>query len=234
MVVSVNTRLIVISKVRSSPVHEDAPKTKKLATRTELRATDSTSSSSESDIETYLKPASEIDFNSSFFQTKADDKKSFEQIEKDIFSGINRLSESDSEDEFLVKKATDHPQASVSKKEKLDVKERVIHFEHIHAYNKKMEEARKHVELYKAKKNVKESSVDIADMLAVGETKIVNDNNLSMSAYSSEFETYSDSEKEEWEEINSSENVVIPKKGVEITVEMPGNVRKKKKSHLEF
>lgn len=97
---------------RSSPVHEDAPKTKKLATRTELRATDSTSSSSESDIETYLKPASEIDFNSSFFQTKADDKKSFEQIEKDIFSGINRLSESDSEDEFLVKKATDHPQAS--------------------------------------------------------------------------------------------------------------------------
>ncbi|KAI4468316.1 dna repair protein xp-c / rad4 [Holotrichia oblita] len=214
---------------RSSPVSEisdDAPKTKKRAVNVKVRASDC--SSSESDIETYLKPASEIDLNSSFFQTQTNVKKSFEEIEKNIFSGINRLSESDTDDEFLVKKVADVPQASGSTKDKLDFKERVIHFEHIHAYNKKMEEAKKHVELYKAKKNNKENSIDVADMLAVGETKIVYDNNLSMSAYSSDFETYSDSEKDEWEEINSSENVLIPKKGVEITVELPGNVRKKK------
>ncbi|KAI4468345.1 dna repair protein xp-c / rad4 [Holotrichia oblita] len=217
---------------RSSPVSEisdDAPKTKKRAVNVKVRASDC--SSSESDIETYLKPASEIDLNSSFFQTQTNVKKSFEEIEKNIFSGINRLSESDTEDEFLVKKVADVPQASVSTKDKLDFKERVIHFEHIHAYNKKMEEAKKHVELYKAKKNNKENSIDVADMLAVGETKIVNDN-LSMSAYSSDFETYSDSEKDEWEEINSSENVLIPKKGVEITVELPGNVRKKKRTDI--
>ncbi|KAI4468325.1 dna repair protein xp-c / rad4 [Holotrichia oblita] len=218
---------------RSSPVSEisdDAPKTKKRAVNVKVRASDC--SSSESDIETYLKPASEIDLNSSFFQTQTNVKKSFEEIEKNIFSGINRLSESDTEDEFLVKKVADVPQASVSTKDKLDFKERVIHFEHIHAYNKKLEEAKKHVELYKAKKNNKENSIDVADMLAVGETKIVNDNNLSMSAYSSDFETYSDSEKDEWEEINSSENVLIPKKGVEITVELPGNVRKKKRTDI--
>lgn len=84
---------------RASPtpkIRGNEPPTKKVARSLKLKPADD--SSSESDIENYLKPAAEIDLDSSFFTTVIAEKTSFEDIEKDIFSGVNRLSESESED----------------------------------------------------------------------------------------------------------------------------------------
>lgn len=107
--------------------------------------------------------------------------------------------------------------------------EQLNKFEHIHVYNEKIEEAKRHIEMYEAKKGYRENNINVLDILAVGESKSINDKNMSVSAPSSDFETFSESEKEDWEEIGSTdETALIPKEGVQITVELPGNVRKRK------
>ncbi|KRT81573.1 hypothetical protein AMK59_5601, partial [Oryctes borbonicus] len=214
---------------RRSPMADnkgDEPNTKKVAI--DLHSKSGSDSSSESDIENYLQPVTEIDLNSSFFQTKIPEKNLY-QIKKDN-SGTRHLSESESENESSKEIGIIQEKPAIEKESVF--KEQVACFEHIQAYNNKIEEARKHIEIYKAKRNAKENNINISDILAAGETTSLSDD-ISSAMYFNELETCSESEKEEWEEINSAdEGILIPKKGVQITVELPGNARKKKGTDL--
>ncbi|KAL3286502.1 hypothetical protein HHI36_001007 [Cryptolaemus montrouzieri] len=119
-----------------------------------------------------------------------------------------------------------------------------LNFQKLKEYTKKIEEAKESVEKYKAKHAKKTANVElktddkikIEDLLAAGESKLdqsefsVN-TTVSSSQHSSSYETYSGSEQEDWEEINEKENVEnvsLPKKELEIVVEMPSTVKKKK------
>lgn len=89
-----------------------------------------------------------------------------------------------------------------------------------------MEEARKHIEIYNAKNKDKENSVDILDMLTTTEPK-TNDYNFPSTSTNLNESLLDD--QEEWSEVDDNEDKpLIPKKGIEITVELPNNVRKKK------
>ncbi|KAF2894976.1 hypothetical protein ILUMI_11209 [Ignelater luminosus] len=213
---------------------------KKPLKKCDVKKIQNSDSSSESDIENYLQPADQIDLNSSFFQTgKSKEINSFEAIESNIFSGVNRLSESESEPEqdevFCEKKETKNkePKPTTSK----------INFQQLHEYTQKIEEAKKFVEKYEAQKKIKqnkqkhiankksdEEELDISELLALGETKVESLVKPQTSVHSSDFESLSDSEKEDWEEVedDTTKHSIIPKDGVQITLELPGMVKKKK------
>ncbi|KAF5280873.1 hypothetical protein FQR65_LT03022 [Abscondita terminalis] len=193
-------------------------------------------SSSDSDIESYLQPAHKIDLNSSFFQTdKADERKSFDSIENDIFAGTNRLSDSESEVENEQPKET----VQVAKNEvtsEMPPQTSKLNFEQLHNYTKKMEEAKKMVQKYEAKKKKKEinkkpADDDITNLLSLGEMKVDEPEGFRKSVHSSDFESCSDSDKEDWQEVEESKaqpSTSVPKEGVEITVALPENMKKKK------
>lgn len=175
---------------------------------------DLSESSSEGDIETNMKPTNELDLASSVFAPNRNPPasgSSFEAIEADIFGGINRLSESDSE--------TENTQIPIG----------IQHFKDIELYNAKLNDAKKFIEKYEARKQAGPASIDINNLLAAGEKVI-----LEMQkeyAVSSDYESYSG--EEDWEEIK---NEIKPEnqenkntiKDVEITVDMPGRIAKKK------
>lgn len=192
------------------------------------------SSSSESDIENYLKPANEIDLNSSFFDMKNPEPQ-FNAIEKSIFSGIvKKLSDAESNDEGI--------QDCVLEKDAAVPK---LNFQQLNDYMKKIEDAKEHVFKYEAKKKLlqqkskkkrkqkDESNLDVASLLKLGEKKpqagesSTNSLEMSYSENSDDFESMT--ETEDWEEVKEvKEKSIIPKEGVQITVEMPNVIRKKK------
>lgn len=92
-----------------------------------------------------------------------------------------------------------------------------------------MEEAKKHVERYKAKQKQNIEQTNIAYLLEQGESKRPLPEEPS---YDSDEDPYnSESDSEDWQEVEQAEVSqprVIPKQGVQITVEMPGVMRKKK------
>ncbi|KAK9886312.1 hypothetical protein WA026_015823 [Henosepilachna vigintioctopunctata] len=235
---------IINSKKRSS-------KNKKISAK-KAKCNISDSSSSESDIENYLQPVEKIDLNSSFFivETTKNEVSSFDKIEKEIFSGVTvtRLSESDtSEDELLVSPTKSVP-AEVSKdkslhddvdlKNTLKEEERIakLNFQQLQAYQKKIEDAKKSIELYNIKHaqeiiQVKIDSDNIDGLLAAGEAK--QSDVPSQSITNTNYGTLSDSEPEDWEEIKDEhEKQLVPKKELEITVEMPTTLKKKKGNDL--
>ncbi|XP_017776815.1 PREDICTED: DNA repair protein complementing XP-C cells homolog [Nicrophorus vespilloides] len=186
----------------------------------------SSDSSSESDIENYLTKPGELNLNSTFFKSTPNDDvpKSFGDIENAIFNGVNRLSDSESDEEEM--------QDEEAKTESETAKtEMVMNFQQLNEYTKKIEEAKKHLELYHArKKQKKELKVDIGDLLAIGE-KTVSSSNAQISMHSTDFESLSESEKEDWEEVaeeKEAQRSLIPKEGVQITVQMPELMKKKK------
>ncbi|GJQ66153.1 hypothetical protein Trydic_g4215 [Trypoxylus dichotomus] len=217
---------------RSSPAlvsKKDEPKSKRTAT--DLYEKPYSDSSSESDIENYLKPAAEIDLNSSFFQTKTPVNVSLHKTSKDTSAAID-ISEPESDNECLNSKETSIIQEQPVIINECVPKEQVLSFEHIQTYNNKLEEAKRHIEIYKANRDARENNINISDILAMGEAKSPSDN-ISSLVDSNELETYSESEREEWEEINSiDKDSLIPKRGVQITVDVPGNIRKKKGTDL--
>jgi hypothetical protein len=177
-------------------------------------------SSSESDIENYLQPADKLDLNSSFFNPQKDEPPAFDKIESDILAGVvTTLTDSESDDETVAPEVVQNSSGSK------------LNFGQLHEYTRKMEEARKHVEEYNARKKAKESEVDVGNLLAAGEG-VSGEKRASLegSLHSSDFESCSDSEKEGWEEVEEKqkEQSEIPKEGLQITVEMPNAVRKKK------
>lgn len=200
------------------------------------------SSSSESDVENYLKSTDKIDFNSSIFKVvKLKESKSFESIEKTIFSDVQRLSDfgSDSDDEII-------------KPEEVFPK---LNFEQLQDYDRKLQETRKHVEIYEANKqkrqiqeesedkvNPKEEIMNISSILSLGEAKSEQRASTSfseaqMSVNSSDYESFSESEKGDWEEVETKDvkedsEGVVRKEGVQITVELPGAMRRKKEVDL--
>lgn len=76
-------------------------------------------------------------------------------------------------------------------------------------------------------------------MLAAGESKTGMEQSLTPAdLHSSDFESC-DSEQEDWEEIKSktsqeTDKNLIPAKGLQIVVDMPDNVRKKKGKYLFY
>lgn len=154
-------------------------------------------SSSESDIESYLKPAHKLDLNSSFFNLEKEERvDSIEEIENKILSGIQRLSDSDSEENIdendinESQKLLEEPCTSKAVPK--------LNFQQLHEFTKKIEEAKKHVEMYEAKKKNEENHLNVNDLLSLGET---NSQLTREDLHSSDFESCSDSEKDDWEEV---------------------------------
>jgi hypothetical protein len=176
-------------------------------------------SSSESDIENYLQPPDKLDFNSPFFNPQKENPSPFDKIESDILMGVTRLSDSNSDEPVAPSESVQNSSSTT------------FNFGQLHEYTKKMEEARKHVEEYNVRKKTEKSKVDVGNLLAAGEG-ISGEKRVSLegSMYSSDFESCSDSEREGWEEVEEEqkEKNERPKEGLEITVEMPNAVRKKK------
>lgn len=186
-------------------------------------------SSSESDIENYLKPAHEIDLNSLITDIPKAEKQ-FSEIEKTILGDVNTLSESNSS-------SGDEPPANDAAA--MEIQQ--LHLQRMQEHLQKIEEAKRHVQEYEAKKQAQkkktrkkvktEATTSIADLLSVGEKLSKDEMPTEESAPldSDDFTSMSESEREDWEEVKESkEKNVIPKEGVQITVQMPGVIREKK------
>lgn len=207
-------------------------------------------SSSESDIENYLQPADKIDLNSDFFQIQksTEETQSFAAIENNIFSGVNKLSDSESENEFEENVTFTVEKTKTNKKSK-NKDQKVISmkdsFQQLQNYTKKLEEAKKVVQKYEAKRKIKqgkqklslnkqakEEKLDVSQLLALGEAKADSLTELQNTSQMNGFESHSESEKEDWEEVEEGDNKesknIIPKDGIQVTVELPGVMRKKK------
>lgn len=195
---------------------------------------DADDSSSESDIENYLQPADKINLNSTFFNPPAKNPQSFEKIEKKMFDGVTRLSDSSSSDEEMenpVSKPEEVP-AVVPVFQSEDNTSEPMTFHQMETFTRQMEEAKRQIALYEAKKKKKEENLDISKLLKVGENVHKDDSLDNLDLRSSDFETCeSDSD---WEEIKVAsqespvENESVRKEGLQIVVEMPDAVRKKK------
>ncbi|KAJ3648239.1 hypothetical protein Zmor_020057 [Zophobas morio] len=185
-------------------------------------------SSSESDIENYLQHPDKIDLDSPFFNLPKEPP-SFDKIENDILAGVSRLTDSESDDEPTTQEEITEVVKNLPSTSKLN-------FGQLHEYAKKMEEAKQKVEEYNAKRRAQMKETTIENLLAAGEAKLGDMNTIKESLHSSDFESCSDSEKEGWEEVKEElkekEKSLIPKEGLQITVDMPGVVRKKKEVDL--
>nr|XP_023026812.1 DNA repair protein complementing XP-C cells homolog [Leptinotarsa decemlineata]XP_023026813.1 DNA repair protein complementing XP-C cells homolog [Leptinotarsa decemlineata] len=194
------------------------------------------SSSSESDIENYLKPVNGIDFSSSFFAISRKSENEFNKIEKNIFSGVTRLS--DSSDTDSENEKTDIPcqPATIEKEihESSSQPNITKDFQSLQEYTHRIKEVKLQIEEYKAKKQVKESNLNISNLLAQGELKHETLDNLKEDYHSSDFESTDD----DWEEVKISqqetnEKFEVPKKNLEIIVgAMPNHCKKKTEAEL--
>lgn len=195
------------------------------------------SSSSESDIENYLHKPEKLDLNSDFFKPNATTQPVNVQTEGrfhpcnlfhfncllKIILGPSRLSDSDSNPE----ESPINPQAQQP--------EVLTQFNSFQNYTKQIEEARKHVEKYQAcKKQKTDTQTDILHLLTAGESKLAAEHHLTPAdLHSSDFESC-DSEQEGWEEIKNKSQAVdkvkslVPAEGLQIVVNLPENVKKKK------
>ncbi|KAH1011769.1 hypothetical protein HUJ04_001064 [Dendroctonus ponderosae] len=220
------TRTSVKKYVQSSDSEDDRP-LKKPSPNQKTHTANGGSSSSESDIETYLHRPEKLNFDSEFFASQPTSASEFASIEKSILAGVKSLSdgESDSSNEASELQSTPHkpPQQGAAKQS-------FNQFEH---YTKQMAEAKKQVEIYKAKKQAQEKQTNILNLLAVGEGKSPQEPHLTAGDFhDSDFESC-DSEQEDWEEIkNLSQDPkaknIVPAKGLQIVVDMPDVVKKKK------
>ncbi|KAJ8980178.1 hypothetical protein NQ317_011423 [Molorchus minor] len=165
----------------------------------------------------------------------------FSKIEKDIFAGVTRLSDSDSEEDIvkdsLVKENQQRPpQVEGESQPSTSATGERLTFRQLEEYTKKIEEAKRHVEEYNARKKVEVLQTDISNILAAGEAnqnKLTLENIKPEDLHSSDFESC-DSEQEDWEEVKikdsqeTKDKSVLPKDGIQITVNMPDTCRKKK------
>nr|XP_023026811.1 DNA repair protein complementing XP-C cells homolog [Leptinotarsa decemlineata] len=234
--------------VRKEPIHdsssdsEDDIPLKKLRTTSKnvtektkpaIKPKNDDSSSSESDIENYLQRVDKIDFSSSFFNSRKETETEFEKIEKNMFSGVNILNDSSDSDLEDVKENSANETGLVAKETEapVQVEESKLNFQQLAEYTRKIEEAKKQVEEYNAKKKLKEANIDISSLLAKGELKQITLENIKEEdLHPSDFE----SSEDDWEEVkvkDRPENKVsqASKTGLEITVgEMPDHCKKKK------
>lgn len=108
-------------------------------------------SSSESDIENYLQPVDKIDLNSEFFKPQKNDNDDFSKIEKNIFVGVTRLSDSSDSDAEMEELKPSSVEKSLEKKEELPESSQSstsvskINFKQLDEYTRKIEEAKKQV-----------------------------------------------------------------------------------------
>ncbi|CAH1963327.1 unnamed protein product [Acanthoscelides obtectus] len=219
--------------VEDSSDSEDEQPTKKIKEKNQKVAPDpekNESSSSESDIENYLQRPDKIDLSSEFYQVKTKDNES-EKFEETNTSIRRRLSSSDSDENFKeVKKICieqPHDQSEPIKTK--------LNFKQIQDYSKKMDEAKRSIETYNAKKKKSDSDANISDLLAIGESKTITEDNISANdLHSSDFE----SSEDEWEEVKGKTNqedeekIAIPKHAVEITVDTVPQLQKKKRADV--
>ncbi|XP_066149053.1 DNA repair protein complementing XP-C cells homolog [Euwallacea fornicatus] len=188
-------------------------------------STNGDSSSSESDIETYLHKPEKLDLNSTFFNSKA--LADFEKIESNIFSGVTRISDSESDTEQKSANKTFQDIGHTSSNESNNV---YTQFDSFQNYTKQIEEAKKYVENYNSKMTkVTENQADIFNLLSAGEGKLEEHKIISTDLHSSDFDSC-DSEQEGWEEIQNveKEKSLIPAEGLQVIVNLPENVKKKK------
>lgn len=207
-----------VKKIEESSSDDDKPLKKKYAENINKMANDL---SSESDLDDYLKPANQIDLMSSFFNITPKDKSepSFEDIEKNIL-GVDRLSDSESDSDY-VKHDGNIPQVVIDNSQPSTS----YNFQEIKTYNEKMEEAMKFVEQYKAKQAA--DNLQVTDLLTIGESM----GSFKSSSDNLTQELLSDSENEDWEEVEiiQPEMKDSPKKDIEIVVSTGGMQKKNKK-----
>ncbi|CAH0552006.1 unnamed protein product [Brassicogethes aeneus] len=219
----------------SSEDEDDKPIVKKLKTPQKKNRVpkDTDESSSDSDIENYLQPVDKINLMSSFFDVQKKDNVPFDKVEKNIFAGVTRLSDSDSDSDVEMKedKKAEEAMEVISQTSENVAKEA---FQRMDDYNKQLEEAKLQIAEYEAnKKKNEENAVDISHLLIRGENVAQNDSIRMEDLHSSDFE--SDESDEGWEEIKTAtqedkneEKGVVPSSGLQITVNMPDAVKKKK------
>ncbi|KAL1502453.1 hypothetical protein ABEB36_007592 [Hypothenemus hampei] len=191
------------------------------------------SSSSESDIENYLQKAEKLDLTSPFFNFKSNNEPEFEKIESNIFNGVRGLSDSDSDDEPITDGLSQQaaPESNINVQNNVD--SGIIEFTTFHNYTKQLEVFKSQVEHYKNNTpTAKSDQINIDNLLAAGESKLEAAGITVNDLHSSDFESCSDSEKEDWEEIKNVSQIVSEKKprteAIQIVVDMPSNVKKKK------
>ncbi|KAF7268305.1 hypothetical protein GWI33_018570 [Rhynchophorus ferrugineus] len=220
--------------IESSDSENDRP-LKKTPPSSEEKPTRESDSSSESDIENYLSKPEKLDFSSDFFKTK--NGTGFENIEKNIFSGISRLSDSGSEadEENGEKQEVSHnsDNTQTSTVTPMDNLQTTMTFQQLQDYTKRIEEAKQFVDKYKARKETEENKNDIQQLLALGE----KNNELLYKLnpgdfHSSDFDSY-ESDDGGWKEVKSqpvqeTEKSLIPQKNIQITVSMPETIKKRK------
>lgn len=179
------------------------------------------SSSSESDIEKYLKPANEIDLDSSFFDDKPtiESEKPFSEIEKNILGGVtSAIHDSDSSDQ------------NDEKEREAAIEIQKINLQRMQEHLEKIDEAKKHVEEYmkrkgRVRKKNRVADLNVSELLSLGEkiAKPIEENACNDS------DDGDVSSNDDWEEVKElKEKEIVPKVGVEITVQMPGVIREKK------
>ncbi|KAG5868154.1 hypothetical protein JTB14_017347 [Gonioctena quinquepunctata] len=221
---------VPLKKLKPTP-----KKTGKIGKSTSPQKTNTNgSSSSESDIENYLQRADKIDF-SSFVTNQKKDVNEFDKIEKDMFSGVTRLSDSSDSDLEDVKEEQPSKQGPVIQEMKAEESPpgTKLNFHQLEEYTRKLDEAKKQVEQYNAKKKTEEGNMDISNLLAKGESKQMTlDNIKEEDLHPSDFESSGD----DWEEVKVKDQQdskeaasSVPKTGLQITIgDMPDNCKKKK------
>ncbi|VEN46847.1 unnamed protein product [Callosobruchus maculatus] len=217
--------------VEDSSGSEDEKPTKKIEGNVTEEQKRSESSSSESDIESYLQHPDKIDLSSEFFQvTKKDDTSvKFGETKTPV---RRRLSSSDSDEDLLSEvknRCEEHPQ---DQDEAVRTK---LNFKQIQDYSKKMEEAKRSIEKYNARKKKLVTDADVTDLLAIGESKSLTLENISANdLHPSDFESSGD----EWEEVKGKSNqedeitAALPKHAIEITVNTIPHSQKKKQTDV--
>lgn len=210
------TKSVANSEAHNSSDSDEQPLVKKTKKKVAPQKIDA-DSSSESDIENYLQPIDKIDLRSSFFDTETKNNNASLHKINDVDKNVGPI-----KDETCNK----YEEASTSH----------FNFQQLHEFTKKMEQAKIEFEQYESKKRNEENRLNISKLLEAGESSLVFQkenctemSDLAGSLHSSDFESCSDSDKE-WEEVKESQKNkdVVPKKNIQITVEMP-NVLKKKK-----
>lgn len=177
-------------------------------------------SSSDSDIGTYLQPIHKLDLDSAFFNVENDKQvDDFDKIENSILAEVTKLTDSSSDDDHHNDEVNSSPLPTR------------VNFGQLQDYTKKLEETKRHIEDYNARKQAETKQLNIESLLAAGETK--SNEKEPTNLESNHFE-FSDSEKEDWEEVEEKKKVKVKEKGkpvsegLEIIVNMPTTVKKKK------
>ncbi|GLH05038.1 DNA repair protein complementing XP-C cells homolog [Gryllus bimaculatus] len=206
------------------------------------------SDSSDSSVD-YMKSPQTLDFDSDFFKVdfrKKETSLTFEDVEKKMFDKIQRLTDTESSDDEDCKKVeyipiplpfsqqtlvVDIKSENDKSKQKLKTK-RVKSRPGLSVNESSNKKKHPKVKVQSETKSV--DSMDVSELLALGETQVTNDVKNASHHFSSE------EELTDWEEVKEEKKEIkkephsFPKEGVQITVDAPELYHKRKKKDFDM